>query len=86
MDILKMLADLRQERQQIEEAILVIERLATATRGKRLGRPPKWMSAAKAGTAPAEGPKTTRVISADVRKRMAEGQKKRWAAIRAAKA
>ena len=44
MDILKMLADLRAERQQIEEAIVVVERLAAGTRGKPRGRPPKWMS------------------------------------------
>jgi hypothetical protein len=42
MDILKMLADLREEREQIEQAILVIERMASA-RGKRRGRPPAWM-------------------------------------------
>jgi len=34
-----MLADLRQEREQIEEAILTLERLARG-RGKRRGRPP----------------------------------------------
>jgi hypothetical protein len=42
MDTLKMLADLRQERAQIEEAILTIERLAQG-HGKRRGRPPAWM-------------------------------------------
>jgi hypothetical protein len=46
MDVLKMLADLRQEREQIEEAILTLERLARG-RGKRRGRPPAWMSALK---------------------------------------
>jgi hypothetical protein len=46
MDVLKMLADLRQEREQIEEAILTLERLAKG-RGKRRGRPPAWMSALK---------------------------------------
>jgi hypothetical protein len=46
MDLLKMLADLRQEREQIEEAILTLERLA-AGRGRRRGRPPAWMSAVK---------------------------------------
>jgi hypothetical protein len=45
MDVLKMLAELRQERAQIEEAILTIEHLASG-RGKRRGRPPAWMSAA----------------------------------------
>lgn len=46
MDVLKMLADLRQEREQIEEAILTLERLARG-RGKRRGRPPAWMTALK---------------------------------------
>jgi hypothetical protein len=46
MDVLKMLADLRQEREQVEEAILTLERLARG-RGKRRGRPPAWMSALK---------------------------------------
>ena len=44
MDIMKILADLRQEREQIEEAIMSLERLARA-RGKRRGRPPAWMAA-----------------------------------------
>jgi hypothetical protein len=46
MDILKMLAELRQERVQIEEAILTLERLARG-RGRRRGRPPAWMSVVK---------------------------------------
>jgi hypothetical protein len=46
MDVLKMLTDLRQEREQIEEAILTLERLARG-RGKRRGRPPAWLSALK---------------------------------------
>jgi hypothetical protein len=46
MDVLKMLADLRQEREQIEEAIVTLERLAQG-RGRRRGRPPAWMSALK---------------------------------------
>jgi hypothetical protein len=43
MDILKMLSDLRQEREQIDEAIIALERL-TQGYGKRRGRPPAWMS------------------------------------------
>lgn len=46
MDVLKMLADLRQEREQIEEAIITLERLARG-RGRRRGRPPSWMTEAK---------------------------------------
>jgi hypothetical protein len=43
MDVNKMLADLRQEREQIEEAILSLERLARG-RGRRRGRPPAWLT------------------------------------------
>jgi len=41
-----MLSDLRQERDQIDEAIVALERLAQRY-GKRRGRPPAWMSAPK---------------------------------------
>jgi len=41
-----MLADLRAEREQVEEAIMTLERLARG-RGKRRGRPPAWMSQIK---------------------------------------
>jgi hypothetical protein len=43
MDVSKILAELREERAQIEEAILSLERLAQG-RGRRRGRPPAWMS------------------------------------------
>jgi hypothetical protein len=46
MDVTKMLAELRQEREAIEEAIMTLERLARG-RGKRRGRPPAWMAAIK---------------------------------------
>jgi hypothetical protein len=46
MDVARILADLRQERDQLEEAIVSLERLATG-RGRRRGRPPAWMSEAK---------------------------------------
>ena len=46
MDVIKMLADLRQEREQIEEAIITLERLARG-RSKRRGRPPAWMQTIK---------------------------------------
>lgn len=41
-----MLSELRQERDQLEEAILTMERLA-AGQGRRRGRPPLWMANAK---------------------------------------
>jgi hypothetical protein len=45
MDISKMLEELRQEREHLEEAILTLERLAVG-RGRRRGRPPAWMKQA----------------------------------------
>lgn len=46
MDIFKILAELRGERDQLEEAILTLERLARG-KGKRRGRPPAWMTELK---------------------------------------
>jgi hypothetical protein len=46
MDINKMLAELRTERDQLDEAILTLQRLA-AGRDKRRGRPPAWMTVVK---------------------------------------
>jgi hypothetical protein len=46
MDVTRILEDLRLEREQIEEAILSLERLASRS-GRRRGRPPAWMVEAK---------------------------------------
>ena len=65
MDVTKMLADLRQEREAIEEAILTLERLAHG-RGKRRGRPLAWMAdLKKRGRPPGSKNKTTKAASAD---------------------
>ena len=45
-----MLAELRLEREQLEEAILTLERLARG-RGRRRGRPPGWLKDAANATA-----------------------------------
>lgn len=50
LDVDKMLAELRLEREQIEEAILTLERLARG-RGRRRGRPPAWLKDAAAAVA-----------------------------------
>lgn len=52
MDVTKILTELRQEREQIEEAIISLERLARG-RGKRRGRPPAWLAMAKKRGRPA---------------------------------
>jgi hypothetical protein len=46
MDIASILAELRSEHDQLGEAILSLEHLA-AGQGKRRGRPPAWIVAAK---------------------------------------
>jgi len=46
MDITKMLAELKAEREGVEQAILVLERIALG-RGKRRGRPPAWIKTIK---------------------------------------
>ena len=46
MNVMEMLADLRQERKLIEAIIFGLERLST-NRGKRLGRPPAWLAVVK---------------------------------------
>jgi hypothetical protein len=51
MDVSKILTELREERRQIEEAIVSLERLAQG-RGKRRGRPPAWMSQASTAAEP----------------------------------
>jgi hypothetical protein len=43
MDVAKILAELRQERERIEEALLSLERVARG-RGPGRGRPPSWMA------------------------------------------
>ena len=43
MDVTKILGQLREEREQLEEAIMSLERLARG-RGRRRGRPPAWMA------------------------------------------
>ena len=80
MDIHRILAELRSEKERLEEAILTIERLASGHLGKRRGRPPKWMTSVKEATTLLEAPRRRRKFSAATRKRMAEAQRKRWAA------
>ncbi len=70
MDVVKVLADLRVYRAQLDEAIAIFDRLAR-NRGKR-GRP--------------VGVRTVRrLVSPEARERMAAAQRKRWAAVRKAK-
>lgn len=49
-----MLEGLREERNRVSEAIVVLERLAAGNGGKRRGRPPKWMQEIQEGEKRAE--------------------------------
>ena len=51
MDITTILEELRQERDQLSQAILSVERLALGG-AKRRGRPPAWMVSAKSSELP----------------------------------
>ena len=66
MDVGKILMELRDERQQIEEAIVSLERLVRG-RGKRRGRPPGWLAEAggekRRGRPPGSKNKTTELAS-----------------------
>lgn len=44
-DYEKILVELRREYNLLGQAILVLERLVASQRGKRRGRPPKWLAA-----------------------------------------
>jgi len=73
MNIPKVIADLRQYKAQLKQAIAALDRLARK-RGAKRGRPPKWM--------PKAGEPRTRKFSAATRMRMAAAQRRRWAALR----
>ena len=61
LDITKILDELRQEREQLEEAILSLERLARG-RGRRRGRPPAWMVEAKKRGRPPGSKNKTQIV------------------------
>jgi len=60
MDVTRILLELRQERTQLEEAILSLERLARG-QGRRRGRPPAWLAGPtkRRGRPPGSKNKTT---------------------------
>ncbi len=65
MDVTKILEQLREERDQIEAAIVTLERLALG-RGKRRGRPPSWMVEARKRTKSGDEMTAADVIEAAV--------------------
>jgi hypothetical protein len=83
MNLIHMLTELRSERQQLDEAILALQRLATG-QGKRRGRPPKWMASAELTSVATVRKRKRRPFSAATRKRMAAAQRRRSAERKAA--
>lgn len=82
MELTKVIAELRAERAAIDEALAALDRIARATPAKRRGRPPAWLTATTAAAAMTGEPRKTRTLSPEVRKKMAEAQKRRWATYR----
>ena len=74
MDVTKILEQLREERDQIEAAIVTLERLALG-RGKRRGRPPSWMLEARKRTKSGDEMSAVEVIEAVVSKKISRGNK-----------
>jgi hypothetical protein len=79
MNLVKMIADLREQKRALEQSMLILERIARG-QSKRRGRPPAFLSnlmgkSESAGT-------TRKPFSAETRKKMAASQRRRWAALR----
>jgi hypothetical protein len=81
MNLTKMIAELREQKQALEQTMVMLERIARS-QGKRRGRPPLFLSQASH----AEPGRKRRPFSAETRKKMALAQRRRWAAIRKKKA
>jgi hypothetical protein len=82
MDVFKILAELRQEREQVEESIVSLERLAAGKRGrfpawacahKPRGRPPTGSGAGSGGGTPFPSYPRPRVEDCPTRRRRTPG-------------
>jgi hypothetical protein len=82
LDVDKMLAELRVEREQIEEAILTLERLARG-RGRRRGRPPAWLKEASTAGSDVTGSETPAASAEPRRRGRPPGSKSKQAAAAA---
>ena len=74
-----MIAELRGQRDQLDEALLVLTRLA-AGGTKRRGRPPKWLT--RAVDLPTAREKLRRKFSAATRRKMAAAKKQQQSGLR----
>ncbi|HEY2845471.1 MAG TPA: hypothetical protein VGJ09_17540 [Bryobacteraceae bacterium] len=81
MNLIKMIAELREQKQALDETIAIMERLARG-QGKRRGRPPLFLSETGESVTPAGKTRKRRPFSSATRKKMAAAQRRRWAAVR----
>jgi hypothetical protein len=77
MDLNRVIQELQAERRLIEEAIIVLERLAEG-KIRRRGRPPAWLSRLKAQQQ--EQPSSNQTLSRESRRRKTETSRKHAAA------
>jgi hypothetical protein len=86
MDVTKMIAELRAERDALTAAMSVLENIAQSRGRRRRGRPPAWLaglSVVKRAADESTGEdRPKRVMSAATKRKMALAQKKRWAAAK----
>ena len=81
MDMTKMIAELHEERDHVDEAILVLSRLAVGA-PRRRGRPPKWMTDQNPAGLKRRGRPPGSKMSAANRRAQSERMKKYWATRR----
>jgi hypothetical protein len=78
MNVNKMIAELKAELAAVNEALILMDRIARA-QGKRRGRPPLYLLKSPETVAAPRRP-----FRESSRRKMAAGQKRRWAAYRKA--
>lgn len=76
MDLIRIISELRREREALDQALRYLEQIAQFQTRKR-GRPPAYLTGLLR--------KTRKPFSEVTKKKMAAAQKKRWAAYRQAK-
>ena len=84
MNLDQMIKDLKAEAEALDSAIVVLQRLALNQKRRR-GRPPAWMQVSnelEESPAPRRTGRKRAPLSEETKKRMAESQRKRWAAAR----
>lgn len=86
MPITSILAAINNEISKLEKARTVIAELANTDRSSKSAMRTSASVSPLKGISPARKKRAPRKLGRAARKRMAEGQKKRWAAFRAAKA